>query len=353
MRYGLILAGLLALLPQTTQAQAIIDYGDPGAAGVAGAPLRYVQIGDSHTASGVLAPGAGLGWIPPLPLPGQASRVTYRTNGWHRVGGTASSTIAGVPFGGAMAVPGVPMSSIAILPKTPMPLLTATVSVRRGAGSQPLRVIDSDRRDYALDVPADGQWHLRAMRLRPPFLIASVDGRESAIGGWWLDDGGAGFSASAGINGAQAAGMLRWQPGWAHALAAARPNVVALAFGTNEAFGGDEVRMVNALRTAIAQIRAGVPGAAVLLIGAPESLTATGGTCGTRPTQLTRIQRLQQAVAQEQRTLYWDWQAAQGGPCSMRRWQAAGLAGRDGVHFTAAGYRRFGAALESALRVVM
>lgn len=352
MRFGLILAAALALLPQATLAQAVIDYGDPGAARLAGSALRYVQIGDSHTASGVMAPGNGMGWIPPLPLPGQAARVTYRANGWRRIGGTASG-IAGTPFGGAMAVPVAAMSSITVLPKTPMPLLTATVSVRRAPGSQPLRVIDTDRRDYALDVPADGRWHLLSMRLRPPFLVASVDGRESAIGGWWLDDGRAGFSASAGINGAQAAGMLRWQSGWAQALVAARPNVVALAFGTNEAFGGDEVRMVNALRATIAQIRASVPGAAVLLIGAPESLTASTGQCGTRPAQLTRIQRLQQAVAQEQRTLYWDWQAAQGGPCSMRRWQAAGLAGRDGVHFTAAGYRRFAMALDAALRVVM
>ena len=57
------------------------------------------------------------------------------------------------------------------------------------------------------------------------------------------------------------------------------------------------------------------------------------------------MQQMQRDVAQQEQTLYWSWQAAMGGPCSMKDWMARGLAARDGVHFSVQGYQTAAAKL--------
>jgi lysophospholipase L1-like esterase len=54
------------------------------------------------------------------------------------------------------------------------------------------------------------------------------------------------------------------------------------------------------------------------------------------------VQRIQKEVASQRKTLFWDWQQAMGGHCSMKRWIGRGLGRGDGVHFTAAGYAQLG-----------
>ena len=51
------------------------------------------------------------------------------------------------------------------------------------------------------------------------------------------------------------------------------------------------------------------------------------------------MQQMQRDIAQQEQILYWSWQAAMGGACSMKSWMAQGLGARDGVHFTAQGYQ--------------
>ena len=49
-------------------------------------------------------------------------------------------------------------------------------------------------------------------------------------------------------------------------------------------------------------------------------------------------------------TLFWDWQAAMGGPCGMKDWQSRGWGGADGIHFTVEGYRHAADLLRDDLR---
>ena len=111
-----------------------------------------------------------------------------------------------------------------------------------------------------------------------------------------------------------------------------------------------EIEIVRqTLLKTISQIRNASPNSAIMIIGAPESLKSTSGSCGVRPARLTELQQMQREVAASQHTLYWDWQAAMGGECSMKSWINQGLARSDGVHFTASGYDRIGQALANSI----
>ena len=50
---------------------------------------------------------------------------------------------------------------------------------------------------------------------------------------------------------------------------------------------------------------------------------------------------MQRQIAEEQGILYWSWEDAMGGSCSMKKLIAQGLARKDGVHFTEKGYELF------------
>ncbi|HEZ3760221.1 TPA: GDSL family lipase, partial [Neisseria meningitidis] len=73
------------------------------------------------------------------------------------------------------------------------------------------------------------------------------------------------------------------------------------------------------------------------------------GVCGTRPVRLTEVQQMQRRVARQGQTMFWSWQNAMGGICSMKNWLNQGWAAKDGVHFSAKGYRRAAEMLADSL----
>ena len=115
-----------------------------------------------------------------------------------------------------------------------------------------------------------------------------------------------------------------------------------LAYGTNEAFNEklDVRETEQTWRNYIQLIKQTLPNAGILVIGAPESLKTKVGDCGTRPEYLDAVQSMQMRVAQQEQTLYWSWQDAMGGACSMKAWSEQGLAAKDGVHFSKLGYQQ-------------
>ena len=144
-----------------------------------------------------------------------------------------------------------------------------------------------------------------------------------------------------GINGSQLSQWSGWRTDWQQDLSATQADLVILAYGTNEAFNSnlDIVQTKRIWADTIRKIREALPGAGILIIGAPESLKSRHGQCGQRPPNLDAVQQMQRDIAQQEQTLYWSWQAAMGGACSMKSWMAQGLGARDGVHFTAQGYQ--------------
>jgi lysophospholipase L1-like esterase len=134
-------------------------------------------------------------------------------------------------------------------------------------------------------------------------------------------------------------------------FAALKPDLVVLAYGTNEGFGGGKGEEYEAqLRQQVARIRrhAGrdVP---IMLLGAPDAASRNAGlgaSCGAgwhTPALLGEVRATQRRVARELKLGFWDWEQAMGGRCASQVWLGRGLMRGDMVHFTREGGDRIGA----------
>lgn len=326
--------------------------------------IHVVQFGDSHTAGDSMT-GAlrdrlqerygdgGMGWAMPMYFKGQRLvKFGYDNYQWTPISSRNNQT-QNYTLGGLLAKPNFAGSSLTIKAKKPQNTTQSiTVSIRQGAYDGEFSGIDADGYAFTLQAPIkNGQWQTTQITAKPPFTITAqgnVD--QSYIGGWWATNpykAGAVVSAL-GINGAQLAHWDRWDSqAWQNEIATISPELIILAYGTNEAYGNnpDLASIRQILVEKIRQIRQAAPNSALMIISAPEALKSTAGSCGTRPTQLTNLQQLQKEVAQSEGTLFWDWQAAMGGSCSMKSWIRQGLASNDGVHFTHQGYTQLGNSL--------
>lgn len=359
------LTALLTLLLPGTEvcAHALEDFGDGNAKRVLSvlqpgngknAYLHLVQIGDSHTAGDYFTDrlrvrlqaqigNGGIGWAMPMYVPGQRlARIGY-DNVQFQLLSSRDGGQADYPFGGLIAMGnGVP-ATLTIKPKLgDAALQHVTMLLNQGPMDPPLQVTDSDGRQFVLNSDiVDSFWSSTSFDAKLPYTIHIQGSPETRIGGWWLRSQGPGAIVSAvGINGAELAQWSRWREDWIQDLKLGKPNIVAIAYGTNEAFRTPltSEQLSSSLESAVDRIREQMPEVAILIIGAPESLESTRGNCGSRAPSLNLVQQVQRTVARQRHTLYWDWQAAMGGACTMKSWIARGLARKDGVHFSKEGY---------------
>jgi len=151
-------------------------------------------------------------------------------------------------------------------------------------------------------------------------------------------------------------------------LAAFAPDLLVIAFGTNEGFSQQltAAGFESDLRAQVSRLRrlAGrdIP---ILLIGAPDANTRNRGLAdnagtpapcpdpagvnsGARPwytpTLLAELRDRQRRVARDMELAFWDWDAAMGGRCSAHRWRnrEPALMRGDHVHFNQTGGARIG-----------
>jgi lysophospholipase L1-like esterase len=125
-----------------------------------------------------------------------------------------------------------------------------------------------------------------------------------------------------------------------------RPDMIVLAYGTNEGFSarGDLAAYEATLRAQVARLRRHLPRVPILLVGAPDAATRSGSLAGSgcgggwgTPGFLGQVRAAQRRIARELGLAFWDWERAMGGRCASQAWLSQGLMRGDMVHFTRTG----------------
>jgi lysophospholipase L1-like esterase len=172
--------------------------------------------------------------------------------------------------------------------------------------------------------------------------VRAVGDGEVRLFGMTLDRALVGVTVdSIGINGARVANLLNYSEAhWAAELKHRSPDLVVLAFGTNEA--GDETSQETyekGLVDVLGRIARAVPSASCLLLGPPDRATRTQGVWATPP-KLQEIIASQQRVAEAAGCAFYNQLEAMGGPGTINTWvdDPRALATKDRVHLTRDGY---------------
>jgi lysophospholipase L1-like esterase len=147
------------------------------------------------------------------------------------------------------------------------------------------------------------------------------------------------------------------------------PDIVVLAFGTNEGFNDalDIAAYTAQYEQIVARLKAAWPGLRIVIIGPPDGarpagvcrnsavghdcpapppqpVAADGGTQCRFPTppKLGQVREAQRRLAERIGADFWDWSSVMPGPCGAQVWAAANppLMAHDFVHMTLEGYKR-------------
>jgi lysophospholipase L1-like esterase len=210
------------------------------------------------------------------------------------------------------------------------------------------RAADPHMQHTRLEVP-DGPHRLQ---LRP-----AGDGEVRLFGVSLERDGGGVLVDAMGIRGHQMKTWLEWDQDLAAAgLQALGPDLVVMAYGTNEAshqrYTMEEYRAD--LGAALAQLRTRLPETTPCILAGPSDRGMRIGdnrfAIWDRTATVAQVQR---ELSAQYGCAFWDWQQATGGPGSMVAWYFTEprMAARDLIHFNRRGYQwlgdRFVAALDA------
>jgi lysophospholipase L1-like esterase len=147
-----------------------------------------------------------------------------------------------------------------------------------------------------------------------------------------------------GINGAQIFTPLHWsEEHFAEQLRHAAPDLVVLAYGTNEAL---EQNLLDSdyqrkLALLLGRVARAAPSTSCLLLGPPDLARPTRGKSDWKTwPRVLEIVQMQRLVAQSAGCSFYDQLAAMGGPGSIAAWAVGPepRALRDRVHLTRSGY---------------
>lgn len=176
--------------------------------------------------------------------------------------------------------------------------------------------------------------HLDTLRLR--FRRTDPTQTHLTLHGILLDTDDPGFVYHAiGVNGASTRSYLRCQLFTAH-LAQVRPDLVVFSIGVNDAHDADfsPTAFKRNYKALIDRVRQAAPDAAIVLT------TNTDSYYKRRVVNRNglAVRQVMLELAQEQGVAVWDLYTTMGGPGSIAKWEQAGLAQKDRIHFNRAGY---------------
>jgi len=154
---------------------------------------------------------------------------------------------------------------------------------------------------------------------------------------------------TSGIDGARVATALAWNPEvLAAELRARPPDLLAIAYGTNEAFDNRRAEIIgNDVTELVGRLRRGAPNADCLIVGPPDAAAPD-------LTSLPHVVEIEDALHQAANRLgcgFFSLRVAMGGDGAFVRWmrEVPALARGDRIHLMPAGYEKLGEAVASAL----
>lgn len=164
------------------------------------------------------------------------------------------------------------------------------------------------------------------------------------VGGILLKNGRPGVTLSSiGVNGAQTSSYLRCE-NLTRDMRLLRPDLVIFNIGVNDAYGDnfDTVAFKNNYLQLVRRVREASPGCAFIFV--TNNDTWKKGKKGRYYVNKTgpMVQDVMYRLADLTGGAVWDQFAVMGGLKSMENWRKKGLAQKDRVHFTAAGYNLIG-----------
>ncbi|WP_392552642.1 GDSL-type esterase/lipase family protein [Orbus wheelerorum] len=362
----------IALAKQGDSFHGIIDFGDSNVKTFKNAlnqldkPNRTMhvvtitQFGDSHSAADFFTGelrtllqakygDAGIGWVTPMYASGQYhSCVTWKSRNW-QLFSSRNTSDRDFPMGGYIAEPNKNNGYIEVIPKNidTNNIWLAKLIIKPLKKLTKVKLLDAKQKVHQIVFNQKnkiGQWQVSPIKIDAPFTISTNKG-EAELGGIWLQRAQqSGVIVSMiGTNGAKQSIWQKWSPNWYPQLTITESNMVILEYGTNEAFDPllDLTEYRKNLVENIKRIRETLPHAAVLLMSSPDTLLRTvqsDNLVDRRPANYYQIRQIQQDVAKQEKTLYWDWQTAMGGEGIIEKWLLLDLARPDLVHLTKQGY---------------
>ena len=333
--------------------------------------INIVQLGDSHTAADLFTGemrrllqtrygDGGFGFVAATPVPGtryDGIVLTAPSEQWTLVS-SRNQLSQQFPLGGYLSLPvtsGATVHIAAREPSTNRYRISALYQATLDSGLSIRSGVTPESRALAATA---GHWAFSPAfdNVELPVDMVLADGPGAALGGWNIQsmkDAGVSYSAL-GVNGARLDGLDKWQADWPDTLQALQPDLLILAYGTNEAFDDTlDLDLYQAqLTEKLASLQRKLPNAVILLVGPPDSIKhRDANTCtASQPRFLHDIVQIQRHVAQQSHALFWDWQGFMGGACSIARWQSHELARDDLVHLTRDGYVKSADGLYDFLR---
>jgi lysophospholipase L1-like esterase len=120
-------------------------------------------------------------------------------------------------------------------------------------------------------------------------------------------------------------------------IAERKPNLIIIAFGTNESGDADWTPSTyeQLLARILRRLRAAAPQASILIFGPPDRADLPMAA-----RRMPFVVDAERRAAIANNAAFWNSYAAMGGPGSMNTWKARGLAQSDQVHLTTPGYIR-------------
>lgn len=329
-------------------------------------PVHILQLGDSHTAGDLITASlrsrlqntigrGGRGALPPGKPYAlyQPRQVELFEQAWTAVTpAPGSDAMARVGLSGSRALVWGEGSRLTIEAEGSAAFnrILLCGAAGPGAGSLTVRAQGGETDVSFADIRAGAA--CREVRLNDPARSVVIQGGDTAVElhsvATFTEGPGVAVSAL-GIIGSTLADLAARDPAVVRAeMTAWRPDLIVLAFGTNEGFDPflDSAAYETLLRGQVARLRALAPQADILILGAPDAQRPEGGgTCGDEdgrwriPRELPLVRDVQRRVAADMGVAFWDWHARMGGDCSAHR-LATGpepLMRGDHVHFNSAG----------------